>query len=333
MGLSNPSTRKHYKGIIDHYFKFLVNMHEAKGIPVSIAMIPGLVIRSQGIHVAMWRKDLRSTGGVAGTLPGASWKEIDRWRPNTNSSIESKTSALSSFFKFLAKPCMDGTQALVTFNPVDTLQTRHKIEKYSTAKKIDTSILKAMLKACNVKSLRGLRNYTLLFGYYMTGRRNSEWLRLRWGDINWNTSPPTYQFTFKGRKVAQDEIPSALLRVLQIYLRSRWGQDYRSILQKEDYLFGAVGKAGVKKPIAERQMLKIVKQLAATAGLDPSKIEVHSLRHLNSEEYLAAGATVEDVRARLHHQNLATTQRYVSAMSNEGNPLAEELDRLLNDAD
>jgi len=140
-------------------------------------------------------------------------------------------------------------------------------------------------------------------------------------------------FSCTGVTQPQDEIPTALLRVLLTYLKVRWGQNYRGVLQKEDCLFGAIGKAGTKKPIAERQMLKIVKQLASSAGLDPSKIEVHSFRHLNSEEYLAAGATVEDVRARLHHQNLATTQRYVSAMDNEGNPLAEELDRLLNDAD
>ena len=171
----------------------------------------------------------------------------------------------------------------------------------------------------------------------MTGRRNSEWLTLKWGHINFNTDPITYTFVRKGAKASKDELPDSVLEAIIHYLQLRYGEDFKNKLYKDSYLFTALpGKGGKRQqedpnnPLTLWSMLRIVQSLAVKAGIDKSTITVHSLRHLHTESYLELGASVEDIRSRLKHQSLATTQTYVSSMGDEKNPLANQLDNLIN---
>ena len=161
---------------------------------------------------------------------------------------------------------------------------------------------------------------------------------MQWGQFNFNTSPPTYSFVRKGQKDTIDELPDQLLTVVVTYLRKRWGEDFNKKILPETCLFTAMpGKGGARQvidpnqPLTQRSMLRIIKLYASKVGMDSSKITVHSLRHLHAESYLEAGASVEEVRARLGHQSLATTQQYVSSMRNEKNRLASTLDKMLKD--
>jgi len=325
LSISNKNTRQHYKSVIDQFVYFMHNVRDATPL------------KAVGVDISLWRDDLFRTGGVASTGFGG---DLRRCAPQARSSIENKTSILSAFFTFLQKPGMDGSAALISSNPVDALHTRFKIEKYGNSKKISMKALKAILNQIDVKTLKrrieGLRNYTLIYGYFMTGRRNSEWVNLRWGDINFTRNPPTYSFIRKGQKDTVDEMPPEVLEALLIYLKERWGSDYERKLRPDSYLFTAMpGKGGKRQvandnnPLTERYMLRIIKNLARKAGIPASQITVHSLRHLHAESYLKAGASVEEVRARLRHESLATTQRYVSTMQNEKNRLADKLDDML----
>jgi len=325
LSISNQNTRQHYKSVIDQFVYFMHNIRDATPLDAI------------GIDINLWRDDLFRTGGVASTAFGS---DIRRCAPQAKSSIENKTSILSAFFTFLQKPGMDGSAALMGSNPVEALHTRFKIEKYGNSKKISMDTLRAVLAQIDTetpkKRIEGLRNYALIYGYFMTGRRNSEWVRLRWGSINFNRNPPTYSFIRKGQKDTVDEMPPAVLEALFTYLKERWGPDFRNILRPDNYLFTAMpGKGGKRQvedpnnPLTERYMLRIIKNLARKAGLSTDQITIHSLRHLHAESYLQSGASVEEIRARLRHESLATTQRYVSTMQNEKNRLANKLDDML----
>jgi integrase len=320
MGITNENTRKHYKTVIDQFTRFVVNT--SGGTPLDAI----------GIDVALWREDLIRTGGVAGSSYGT---KLDRYYPHEKASIHNKVDILSAFYKFLQKPGLDGSPPLINYNPVKALRSRFKIEKYSSSKKISIESFQKIINQIDRSTIKGSRDYALIYGYFMTGRRNSEWLTLKWGQINFNTDPITYSFTRKGQKLTIDELPEVLLGVVVDYLVQRHGEDFQDKVNEGTYLFTAMpGKGGLRQikdannPLTERSMLRIVKILARKAGIDPKTITVHSLRHLHAEAYLELGASVEEVRARLQHQSLATTQRYVSSMKNEKNRLADKLDIL-----
>jgi site-specific recombinase XerD len=322
MSINNENTRKHYKIVIDHFIRFIGNVRGDNPLDTI------------GVDVLLWKDDLERTGGIAGV---AADKFLGAHVPHEKSSLLNKISILSAFFKFLQKPGMDGSPPLIQFNPVDALHSKIEVEKYASAKKISVDLLKEMLKNCDLGTLDGLRNYTLIYGYFMTGRRNSEWLNLQWKNLNFNRQPPSYSYIRKGDKLSNDTLPDPLLEVLISYLVRRWGEDFSKRLSDDTYLFCAIpGKGGARQlvdpnqPLNQRSMLRIVKKLAKKSGFDPRKISVHSLRHLHAESYLAQGASVEEVRARLNHQSLATTQRYLSSMTNEENRLANKLDALVH---
>jgi site-specific recombinase XerD len=325
LSLNNDNTRKHYKVVIDQFTRFMLNV---------VGKTP---LDAIGIDVSLWREDMIRTGGVAGAAPAM---DLERYYPHEKSSIHNKVSILSAFYKFLQKPGLDGSPPLISYNPVKALRQRFKIEKYSRSKKISIESLQKILDCIDRKSVVGTRNYALIYGYFMTGRRNSEWLTLRWGQINFNSDPITYNFVRKGQKDTVDELPEPVLTSIIEYLIARYGKDFQECIGDDTYLFTAMpGRGGIRQvedpnfPLTERSMLRILKQYASQAGIDPKSITVHSLRHLHAESYLEAGASVEEVRARLCHQNLATTQGYVSSMKNEKNRLASKLNDMLNRQD
>jgi len=325
LSITNEQTRDQYKRTIDHFIRFMANVRNVTPL------------KAIGLDVSLWRDDLVRTGGVCGTPPEGS---TDRCLPQEKSSVHTKVCILSAFYKFLQKPGLDGSPPLMLHNPVEALRDRFKIEKYGRSKKISIDSLKKIIAEIDLDTVRGLRDYALIYGYFMTGRRNSEWLTIKWGQLNFNTDPPTYSFVRKGQKQTADELPEALLLTLTNYLRKRWGDDFEAKIQEDTYLVTAMpGRGGTRQtidpnqPLTRRSMLRIVKSYAKQAGLDAKKITVHSLRHLHAEAYLAAGASVEEVRARLWHQSLATTQRYASSMTNEKNRLADKLDDILNKSD
>jgi integrase/recombinase XerD len=231
---------------------------------------------------------------------------------------------------------MDGSPPLVVYNPVDALSDKVKVNKYGRSKKISLDNFRKILDQIDLTVCQGLRDYALLYGYFITGRRNSEWVNLTWGQINHSTNPPSYSFIRKGQLETTDELPSQLWNAIIKYLIMRWGEDYSEKIDNNTYLFSAMpGRGGARQiidpnnPLDERTMLLIIKKYAKQAGLNPNKITIHSLRHLHAETYLEAGASVEEVRARLCHASLATTQHYVSSMNNDKNRLASKLDDMI----
>jgi len=323
MSLNNQNTRNQYKAVIDHFTRYMANIRG------------NTPLDTIGVDVSLWRNDLIRTGGVGGSPPN---KNLSRYEPHEKSSVHNKVSILSAFFKFLQKPGLDGSPPLVKYNPVDALLDRFKIEKYGRSKKISIDALKDILKVMDIKTIKGLRDYTLIYGFFLTGRRNTEWVTLQWKQLNFNTDPITYSFTRKGQKASVDEVPDELLSVLITYITKRWGENFIEDIDGETYLFTAMpGRGGTRQiidpnqPLTERSMLRIVKGYAKDAGLDVEKITVHSLRHLHAQSYLEAGASVEEVRARLGHASLATTQRYLASMQQGKNRLASKLDAMLRD--
>ena len=196
----NLNTRAYYKRVIDQFIRFLVQTRQINFTKVV------------GMDIILWRKDLLKTGGIAGSYPN---QNILAWEGNSEATVENKTDIISSFYNFLNKPGMDGQEPIMKINPVHSLQNRYKVVGYSNSKKIDTASFLKLIKQIDTKSVSGLRNLALLWGYFLSGRRNSEWITLQFKNIEWHKTPKIYHYIRKGQIYSSDEIPSNLFNFLE----------------------------------------------------------------------------------------------------------------------
>lgn len=97
------------------------------------------------------------------------------------------------------------------------------------------------------------------------------------------------------------------------------------------FLFPSRGKAG---HFSRHGFFLLLKQLAAGAGVSPSKVTPHTLRHAFATHLLAGGADLRSIQIMLGHADLATTEIYTHVLDErlkdlvlEHHPLATNKDR------
>lgn len=93
------------------------------------------------------------------------------------------------------------------------------------------------------------------------------------------------------------------------------------------FLFPARGRRG---HLTRERFFLLVKELAAAAGLDPSQVSPHTLRHAFATHLLANGADLRVIQTLLGHASIATTEIYthvldarLRALVFEKHPLAQ----------
>ena len=98
-------------------------------------------------------------------------------------------------------------------------------------------------------------------------------------------------------------------------------------LRAEDFLFPSRSHTG---HLSRERLAQMLKDLAIKAGLTPSKVSPHILRHAFATHLLARGADLRSVQKLLGHADISTTQIYthvlderMKALVNDMHPLAK----------
>lgn len=257
------------------------------------------------------------------------WVDDMRRRGLAGTTIAQRVAAVSSYYRYICEECSlmtsDGEMQMHTLNPASGKSLRPKITPYGKARWLDARAARALIGAIDRSTLRGQRDYALILGYLLTGRRNSEWRLARLGDFEMRGKRVFYRWSGKGRDNEAQEIPKPVWDAIAVYLigahKANAGADtylFTPLSDRATRLPGVRAKDwSLERPISSREALRIVKCYARRAGLETEKLTVHTLRHTAAMLRKEVGDTLEDIQGLLVHKSIAITQIYLHRLDGQ----------------
>ncbi len=242
-----------------------------------------------------YESDLRlADSAISGGLLSASASDIQQYLsslPDKPSSIARKASALRGFYKFLM------LEKIITSNPTTNLELPKRnrtLPKYLSTEEIDLLIS----SAGDVRNSTRLRAMIELL--YASGLRVSELCELPLTGVLGD------RLLIHGKGAKERLVPmhDGAINALNKWLTLRGASDSK-------YVFPSNGKSG---HITRDGFFKILKKCAILAGIEPSRVTPHVLRHSFASHLLAGGANLRAIQTMLGHEDISTTQIYTHVM-------------------
>jgi integrase/recombinase XerD len=214
-----------------------------------------------------------------------------------------RLSALRQFHRFLLR---EGVREDDPTSLVDTPRLPRSLPKYLTEAEVD-----ALMEAAAARTgvLQGLMARAALEILYATGLRISELLGLRRSALAGDAAV----LLVRGKGGKERIVPlsdaardAAAAFTAACEAPSPWlfpGRDPRQAMTRQGFAL-------------------VLKLVALDAGLDPTRVSPHVLRHSFASHLLARGADLRSLQLLLGHADIATTQIYTHV-------LAERLQRLV----
>ncbi|MBR6598343.1 MAG: tyrosine recombinase [Alphaproteobacteria bacterium] len=234
--------------------------------------------------------DAAISGGLSHATPDALQSYLASL-PDKASSIARKASALRGFYKFLM------LEKIITANPAQNLEIPRRertLPKFLTTHEIDLLIS----SAGDTKNSTRLRAMIELL--YASGLRVSELCELPVSGILGD------KLLIHGKGAKERLVPmhDGAIDALNRWMSARGDTDSK-------YVFPSGGKSG---HITRDGFFKILKKCAILAGIEPSRVTPHVLRHSFASHLLAGGANLRAIQTMLGHEDISTTQIYTHVM-------------------
>ncbi|MEQ6247893.1 site-specific tyrosine recombinase XerD [Sulfitobacter sp. HNIBRBA3233] len=173
-----------------------------------------------------------------------------------------------------------------------------------------------------------VRNTCLMELLYATGMRVSELVGLPVSAARGD--PRLLLILGKGGKERMVPLSPDARDALAAWLSLRDAEDAAAQARKQPasrFLFPSRGKAG---HLTRHRFYMLIKEIALAAGVPPTKVTPHTLRHAFATHLLAGGADLRAIQTMLGHADVATTEIYthvlearLSELVLEHHPLAE----------
>jgi integrase/recombinase XerD len=186
----------------------------------------------------------------------------------------------------------------------------------------------------NGQRLKALRLYCLLEILYATGMRVSELVALARSALVGDER--TLMIKGKGGRQRMVPLSAPAQEALVLYLGERdavlgGASDPHGLVAgaASPWLFPSWGQQG---HLTRQRLAQELKILAIQAGIEPSRVSPHVLRHAFASHMLERGADLRSVQKLLGHADISTTQVYTHVLEgrlrhivHENHPLAESL--------
>ncbi len=245
------------------------------------------------------------------------------------STISQRLAAISSFFTFAQERCfiydVYGRERALHegSNPARAVRRPKTRSLGQKTDYLPIDDIFALLNVIKQTSVQGLRDYALFLGYIFTSRRNSEWRKLRWGDLV-VIGPKSYYFwNGKNTEDAKYELAPPVWQAIQAYLKAAGRLD---AMQDDDYIFIAVNDNATRfenvsaltwennRPLALGTINRLLKKYARKAGFDARRIHAHVLRHSAAMMLDELGYGVKYISKHLAHGSVDMTIHYLDHM-------------------
>jgi len=202
-----------------------------------------------------------------------------------------RLSALRQFFHFLMA---DGRRQDDPTHGLDSPRLGRPLPKYLG----EPAVEKLLQTAKAEDGVKARRTEAIVELLYATGLRVSELCGLSVAAFARGQS--TLVVRGKGNKERMIPLGLPALRAVEAWMDVRQPKASK-------WLFPATNGA---KPISRGVVANLLKQLAADAGVPPSSLSPHVLRHSFASHLLAGGADLRSVQQMLGHADIATTEIY-----------------------
>ena len=153
-------------------------------------------------------------------------------------------------------------------------------------------------------TIRGRRDRAILLVFILTGRRRTEVMDLKAGDIEIEDATVFYAYRGKGGKRGRRELPRPAWEAIRRTLADR-GKEIRAMDRAESLWQAGAGPTGLSGSTFYARFRRYL----VAAGLQPAGL--HILRHSAAKLRRDAGESVEAVSSFLDHSSLAVTTTYL----------------------
>ncbi|PKU22777.1 site-specific tyrosine recombinase XerD [Telmatospirillum siberiense] len=206
-----------------------------------------------------------------------------------------RLSTLRQFHRFLFA---ENVRADDPSQIIDAPKLGRPLPKYLSETEVED-----LIRATRRKSgVAGRRDQALLELLYATGLRVSELVGLPLAAVARN--PETLVVRGKGSKERMVPLGEPARQAIRAWLEVRQPRASR-------WLFPGEGESG---HFTRTGFAKMLDELAIAAGIPPSKVSPHVLRHSFASHLLAHGADLRSVQQMLGHADIATTQIYTHVL-------------------
>lgn len=266
--------------------------------------------------LAAYRRDLESARDVLGDLASADGEALaglgQAWSGLAASSLARKCSALRQFYGFLVDEGLRGDDPSGslprprTRRPLPRVLGREDVERFLT-------LAEEEARSDRPEAVRLLALLELLYG---SGLRATELVSLPAAAVP--RDAPFLHVTGKGGQQRMVPVSGRARMALSRWLAVRRGSS--------KFLFPSTGASG---HLTRVRLFQLLRDLAVRAGIDPSRVSPHVLRHAFATHLLEGGADLRVLQMLLGHADIATTQIYTHvdsarlvALVNARHPLA-----------
>jgi integrase/recombinase XerD len=213
-----------------------------------------------------------------------------------------RLSALRQFYRFLVSEnrlAEDPTAIL------DAPRAGQSLPKFLSEAEVD-----ALLQAVQgMDGPEGLRLTAIVELLYATGLRVSELVSLPATAARQGEEAGVLWLIGKGGRERMVPVGRAAAEALRVYMgvRGLWSGE-PSVAR---WLFPSRSKEG---HLTRRRIGQLLKELALEAGLDPTRVSPHVLRHAFATHLLSNGADLRALQTLLGHADIGTTQIYTHVL-------------------
>ena len=259
-----------------------------------------LAARRSPRTVEAYRRDLTALAGWLGRAVGeVTAEELERWQASLRadglapSTIARRTAALRAFCKHQQLLGLRGD------NPAAGLESPRRARKLPRT--LSASEAERLVDAARGVTPRAMRDRALVELLYGAGLRISEALGLERASVDLDDR--LVRVVGKGGKERLVPLGRPAADAVRRYLAL--GRPHLDRRHRPDLFLNARGGS-----LTRAGAFLILRRLAERAGLEPTRVHPHLLRHSFATHLLEGGADLRSVQEMLGHADLGTTELY-----------------------